>query len=608
MFCEGMCAQYDSRGSRSVHGQRHQAVSVAQSVDRRVPRPTAVAQHGPRYDHAMVRRPSLRVLDSEVEFVRLKADFAEARQSGKYPSLRDDDPCAGCEASLPLALPMIDLDVDHWRERGYTLEHALRVSVMHGLLTEMPSVDVVRRVLADEGDEVDVFHYWFGLMQRSGRALMFDTETGTFPNRHDALILEEFGRLQPRVFRPTDAAECWHAEPAPSAGHYDVAFRHGTHWYHFVARDLSDWFDVDAVVHAISAAMADAGVAESFLRISTDSQGAYFLFATPRQVEAFTSSLRRPHDKTTGVSFRDLPAELPTVPFFPSATSVEREVRFLDLACRLGKGQRVLVVDTPEGHAHTPLMAMFDTIARQHPDLSVRLIFALGAKPAWQGSVPQNMAFIDLAQASPADQPAALETQLSDAHALLTRGRDVLLFVSWLSRLGGSTGEMTPLDLSWFKVFFGSGRNCGAGSLTLVASSPNGPEHPMDRLLIQELGRMANAELWFSAEPASHAAWPPVDFSRSYTQREDLLLSSDERIGRGALKAKTQTLAPADVPGYIWNQLGLFPDTKDFLSSLAAASRVPDPPATAKGRGFWHRLLGRCQSGVRDRTDGTGCA
>ena len=32
-------------------------------------------------------------------------------------------------------------------------------------------------------------------MRAERRAIMFDSETSTFPNRHDELILEEFGRI-----------------------------------------------------------------------------------------------------------------------------------------------------------------------------------------------------------------------------------------------------------------------------------------------------------------------------------------------------------------------------------------------------------------------------
>ena len=174
----------------------------------------------------MAGRPFLRVLGDDAEFRRLKADSQRARELGQYPSSQEGDPCSRVDEA-PADTNIIDLDVDRWRQRGHTLEHALRVSVASGLLSAMPSEDTIRQVLRDEGDEVDTFHHWFALMRAAGRAILFDTEAGTFPNRHDELILKEFGGLRPEVFGPTDAAECWHSTPAPSAGHYDVAFLHG---------------------------------------------------------------------------------------------------------------------------------------------------------------------------------------------------------------------------------------------------------------------------------------------------------------------------------------------------------------------------------------------
>ena len=343
----------------------------------------------------MVRKSFLRVLNDDAEFQRLKADFQLARQSGQFPSQRPDDPCSGYAQALPAATQEVDLDAEQWEECGHTIEHGLRVSVDHGLLSEMPSEEAIARVLREEGADVDPFHHWFALMRAGGRAILFDTETSTFPNRHDKLILGEFGRINPDAFGPTDAAECWHQEAEPSEGHYDVAFGHGGKWYHFAARNFSDWFDVDAVTEAVSGAMADAGVLESFHRVSTDSQGAYFVFATTRDIQEFSRSLRRRSDNSAAAGFRGLPAEFPTVPLRPATDGAEQEARFLDLACRLAKGQRVLVVDTPDGRANESLIPVIDSIARQYADSSLSLFsIRTDLRGLWKRPIPENAKFV----------------------------------------------------------------------------------------------------------------------------------------------------------------------------------------------------------------------
>ena len=261
----------------------------------------------------------------------------------------------------------------------------------------------------------------------------------------------------------------------------------------------------------------------------------------------------------------------------------------------MAKGQRILVVDTPDGQANRSLLSAIDGMARRHPEMNVRL-FSDGTdlRLAWSRPIPANVKFEDATHLSPSKQIAALGSQMRQVHALVARGQDVLLFVPWLSRLGATTGDVTQLDLSWFKEFFGTGRNCGSGSLTLLASVPDGPDEPMDRLLIEELGRMANAELWFSSASTTQAPYPPVDFARSCVQREGLLLTEGEQVGRNALRAKIRTLAPGERAAFVWEKLGLFLSTDELLKKLAEESlalRSSSEPLTEKP-GLWRRLFG----------------
>lgn len=546
----------------------------------------------------MTQRSFLRVLDDDVEFQRLKAAFLLARESRQFPSLRPDDPCAGFAQAPPAVPQEVDLDAEKWGECGHTLEHGLRASVDHGLLSEMPSQEAMARALQEEGTDLDPFHHWFALMRAGRRAIMFDSETSTFPNRHDELILEEFGSIQPGAFGPIDAAECWHQGAEQSDGHYDVAFGHGGRWYHFAARNFSDWFDIDAVAHAVSAAMADAGVAESFHRVSTDSQGAYFILATVKDIQEFSRALRRRGDSSAAAGFLALPAIFPTIALRPADVGADPEARLLDLACRMAKGQRVLVVDTPDGQANRSLVPTIDSMARQHPELMVRLFsFGTDLRLVWSRPIPANVQLVDATHLSPSEQITALGSQMRQMHALVARGQDVLLFVPWLSRLGAPMGDVTQLDLNWFKEFFGTGRNCASGSLTLLASVPDGPDEPMDRLLIQELGRMANAELWFSTAGTTQTPYPPVDFARSSVQREGLLLTEGEQAGRNALRAKIRTLALGDRAAFVWEKLGLFPSTDELLKSMVAESPVQNsqPPSSETPTpkpSLWRRLFG----------------
>ena len=105
----------------------------------------------------MSQRSFLRVLDDDVEFRRLKAAFLLARESRQFPTLQPDDPCNGFAQAPPTAPQEVDLDAEKWEECGHTLEHGLRASVDHGLLSEMPSQEAIARVFHEEGADVDPF-------------------------------------------------------------------------------------------------------------------------------------------------------------------------------------------------------------------------------------------------------------------------------------------------------------------------------------------------------------------------------------------------------------------------------------------------------------------
>jgi hypothetical protein len=122
----------------------------------------------------MTQRSFLRVLDDDVEFQRLKAAFLLARESRQFPSLRPDDPCAGFAQAPPAVPQEVDLDAEKWGECGHTLEHGLRASVDHGLLSEMPSQEAIARAFQEEGTDLDPFHHWFALMRAGRRAIILN--------------------------------------------------------------------------------------------------------------------------------------------------------------------------------------------------------------------------------------------------------------------------------------------------------------------------------------------------------------------------------------------------------------------------------------------------
>jgi hypothetical protein len=138
-------------------------------------------------------------------------------------------------------------------------------------------------------------------MVREGRAAHFDAETGTFPNRHDELILKELVEGGGGLFQPTRAIEVWRKD----GEYYDVAFEHRGKWYRFGAENLGDWYDVDAVMDAANRALEDGGVSERFHSIVTGGQDALLVLATSESLQAAARELSLPTEQNAE-SARDL--------------------------------------------------------------------------------------------------------------------------------------------------------------------------------------------------------------------------------------------------------------------------------------------------------------
>ena len=133
----------------------------------------------------MEKRGFLRVLNDNTEFERLKQSFEGSQRSGSFPIERPDDACAPHTATPPPDEPEIHIDGEAWAERGHSLERGIELAVKHRILPAMPTEEDVARVLQDGGPDVGPFRHWFELIRLGGRAMLFDTETSTFPNRHD---------------------------------------------------------------------------------------------------------------------------------------------------------------------------------------------------------------------------------------------------------------------------------------------------------------------------------------------------------------------------------------------------------------------------------------
>jgi hypothetical protein len=231
----------------------------------------------------------------------LAEEWLELATRTKYPYVYNQVASIGGEKAKEVALrllkesgspPQWEIGL-FWALNDITLEKACEMSVRHGLLPKMPSAETLRTARMEDDPLGSRFRHWVSVMVREGRAAHFDAETGTFPNRHDELILKELVEGGGGLFQPTRAIEVWRKD----GEYYDVAFEHRGKWYRFGAENLGDWYDVDAVMDAANRALEDAGVLERFHSIVTGGQDALLVLATSESLEAAARELSLPTEQ-----------------------------------------------------------------------------------------------------------------------------------------------------------------------------------------------------------------------------------------------------------------------------------------------------------------------
>ena len=150
-----------------------------------------------------------------------------------------------------------------------------RRMVESGLL----SAEEAPRALASSIDDYmpdDMVFQGAALLANAGKALWFDVETGTYPNRHDFLLLD-LAAISEGEFVPEAVSE--EAPPADSNDiPYLVRFVHRKQAYELEATNFGDYYDLDALLRAANQAVSDSGLSKRFYTLETGDQTAIVVY------------------------------------------------------------------------------------------------------------------------------------------------------------------------------------------------------------------------------------------------------------------------------------------------------------------------------------------
>ena len=217
--------------------------------------------------------------------------------------------------------------------------------------------------------------------------------------------------------------------------------------------------------------------------------------------------------------------------------------RIIDLVSPIGKGQRGLIVAPPKAGKTTVLKTIAHAIATAYPEVHLMLVL-VGERPEEVTDLRRSVrgeVISSTFDQSPADHVRAAELAIERAKRLAELGRDVVVMLDSLTRLGRAynlaapasgrimSGGVDSTALYPPKRFFGAARNIEhGGSLTILATALIETGSRADEVIFEEFKGTGNMELRLRRELADKRIFPAVDVDASSTRKEELLMSPDE--------------------------------------------------------------------------------
>lgn len=244
---------------------------------------------------------------------------------------------------------------------------------------------------------------------------------------------------------------------------------------------------------------------------------------------------RRPH-------FEQLTPIFPNERYTMEAVDNDFSKRIIDLFCPIGKGQRGLIVAPPKAGKTILLKKIANGITANYPD-AVLMALLIDERPEEVTDMERSIQgeVVSSTFDEPPEQHAHVsELVLAKAMRMVEMGKDVVILLDSLTRMGRAYNNITPpsgrtltggLDTAALRIpkrFFGAARNIeNGGSLTIIATALIETGSKMDEVIFEEFKGTGNMELDLSRKLAERRIFPAIDIKKSGTRHEELLLSEE---------------------------------------------------------------------------------
>ncbi|BBY93058.1 hypothetical protein MGALJ_27270 [Mycobacterium gallinarum] len=265
-------------------------------------------------------------------------------------------------------------------------------------------------------------------------------------------------------------------------------------------------------------------------------------------------------------------------------TSEKLTTRLIDLIMPIGKGQRALIVSPPKAGKTTIMQDIANAITKNNPECHLMVVL-VDERPEEVTDMQRSVKGEVIASTfdrPPSDHTQAAELAIERAKRLVEQGKDVVVLLDSITRLGRAYNNASPASgrilsggvdstaLYPPKRFLGAARNIEfGGSLTIIATAMVETGSTGDTVIFEEFKGTGNAELKLDRKIAERRVFPAVDVNPSGTRKDELLLSADEFAIVHKLRRVLSGLDPHQAIDLLMSQLRKTKNNYEFLVQVS---------------------------------------
>ncbi|BBA84770.1 transcription termination factor Rho [endosymbiont of Pachyrhynchus infernalis] len=258
--------------------------------------------------------------------------------------------------------------------------------------------------------------------------------------------------------------------------------------------------------------------------------------------------------------------------------------RILDLSAPIGKGQRGLIVAPPKAGKTILLQNIANSILLNHNDC-ILIVLLIDERPE-EVTEMQKIIGNNNVISSTFDEPYSRHVQVSEmvierAKRLVEHKKDVIILLDSITRLTRAYNSIIPssgrvltggIDVNALnrpKKFFGAARNMyEGGSLTIIATALIDTGSKMDEVIYEEFKGTGNMELHLSRKISEKRIFPAIDYNRSGTRKEELLIDSNELKKMWILRKILNSMNEVEVIEFLINKLSITKTNNEFFEMM----------------------------------------